>query len=46
MTRVERRLPAADLPARNLDLEAGIAQQRCGVCNRVGKREIPKTGRE
>jgi hypothetical protein len=46
MTRVERRLPAARLPRRELDLEAGAAQQRFGVGDRLGKDQVAQAGGE
>jgi hypothetical protein len=46
VTGVERRLAAADLSRRELDLEARFAQQGVGIRDRVGKEEVAETGRE
>jgi hypothetical protein len=46
VTGVERGLAAADLPARELDLEAGAAEQRRSVLDGIGKDEVPEAGRE
>ena len=46
VARVERGLPAADLPPREHDLAAGRAQQRLGVGDRLREGEVAETGRE
>jgi len=43
---VEGRLAAADLGARELDLESGFAEERLGVGDGVGEDEVAETGRE
>ncbi len=44
MTRVERGLPAANLLARELDVEAGAAKERLGVGDGVREDEIADAG--
>jgi hypothetical protein len=46
VTGVERRLAAADLAAREPDLEAGSAKQRRSVVDGIGKDEVAEAGRE
>jgi len=46
VARVEGRLSAADLSAGKLDVEPGLAEQRLGIGDRVGKDEIADAGRE
>ena len=46
MARIERGLAAADLARRQLDAEAGLAQQRLRVADRIGEDEVAETGRK
>jgi hypothetical protein len=41
---VERRLPAAHLPARELDLESRVAQERLRIGDRVRQDEVADAG--
>jgi hypothetical protein len=43
---VERRLPAAHLTARELDLEPGVTQERPRIGDRVGQDEVADAGGE
>jgi hypothetical protein len=46
MARVERRLPAADLSAGELDVESRLAEQRVGIGDRLREDEVADAGSE